>query len=308
MKTLSLSIALTLVAATSYGQGYIPIPDTLAVWRQSFYAMGMFDKYQIYTAEKTTIDSFVYTVLRRTGNSNYYGTAYGYTDTLFGFFRNDTLNRKVFFRSSLTDTADRLMYDFTLNVGDTIPSTWLGNNWLNVIDSVDTVWMYGQPRRRLSFIDYSFIPGAEGAIIEGIGSLHGFAEQLTVPMEPMSYSLECFSYKDSAYSFSFHNLPPTLAHPTYSGSSCWLYSEIKEFEKQFIVSTFPNPFSDQLTFSLSDNEQASVLLYDFLGQQILQQTFKNSTTLNTEQLPEGIYFYELRNDKGAIRNGKLLKQ
>ena len=307
MKTLLLSITLTFFTATSYGQGYIPIPDTLAVWRQSFYATGMFDKYQIYTAEKTTIDSFVYTVLRRTGNSNYFGTANGYTDTLFGFFRNDTLNRKVFFRSSLTDTADQLMYDFTLNVGDTIPSTWLGNNWLNVIDSVDTVWMYGQPRRRLSFLDYSFIPGAEGAIIEGIGSLHGFAEQLTVPMEPMSYSLECFSYKDSAYSFSWGNLPPQLDQPTYSGSSCWLYSEIKEFENHSSVSLFPNPFSTQLTFSAADNEQTSISLYNFLGQKVLQQTFTNNTTINTEQLAEGIYIYELRNEAGTVTTGKVVK-
>jgi len=308
MKTLLLSIVLTLVAATSYGQGYIPIPDTLAVWRQSFYAMGMFDKYQIYTAEKTTIDSLVYTVLRRTGNSSYYGVANGYTDTLFGFFRNDTLNRKVFFRKYVTDTTDQLMYDFTLNVGDTIPSTWLGNNYLNVIDSVDTVWMYGQPRRRLSFIDWSFIPGAEGTIIEGIGSLHGFAEQLTVPLEPMSYSLECFSYKDSAYSFSYHNLPPTLDHPTYSGSSCWLYSEIKETEKLSLVTLYPNPFFDNLTFAATDNVPTTVSLYNFFGQQILQQTFTNSTTINTDQLAGGIYFYELRNDKGTLKTGKVVKQ
>ncbi|MES2622044.1 MAG: T9SS type A sorting domain-containing protein [Bacteroidota bacterium] len=308
MKTLLLLITLTFVAVTTFGQSYIPIPDTLAVWRQSFYASEMFDKYQIYTAEKTTIDSFVYTVLRKTGNSNYYGTANGYTDTLFGFFRNDTLNRKVFFRSSLTDTADGVLYDFTLNVGDTIPSTWLGNNYLNIIDSVDTVWMYGQPRRRLSFIDYSFIPGAEGAIIEGIGSLHGFAEQLTVPLEPMWYQLECFSYKDSAYSFSWHNLPPQLDHPIYSGSSCWLYSEIKETEKQSLGTPSPNPFSDKLTLVVTANKQTTISLYNFIGQQVLQQTFANSTTINTEQLADGIYFYELRNENGTIKTGKVVKQ
>jgi hypothetical protein len=123
----------------------------------------------------------------------------------------------------------------------------------------------------------------------------------------MSYSLECFSYKDSAYSFSWGNLPPQLDQPTYSGSSCWLYSEIKEFENHSSVSLFPNPFSTQLTFSVADNEQTSISLYNFLGQKVLQQTFTNNTTINTEQLAEGIYIYELRNEAGTVTTGKVVK-
>ena len=74
------------------------------------------------------------------------------------------------------------------------------------------------------------------------------------------------------------------------------------------LKVFPNPFSNQLTFTLSDNEQTTVSLYDILGLQVLQQTFTNSTTINTDQLGEGIYFYQLREDRGAIKNGKVLKQ
>lgn len=70
----------------------------------------------------------------------------------------------------------------------------------------------------------------------------------------------------------------------------------------------PNPFSTQLTFSLTDNEQTTVSLCNFLGQQVLQQAFTNSTTINTEQLADGIYFYELRSDKGTLKTGKLVKQ
>jgi hypothetical protein len=74
------------------------------------------------------------------------------------------------------------------------------------------------------------------------------------------------------------------------------------------VVVFPNPFSNQLTFSVSVNEQTTVSLYNFLGQEILQQTFTNSTTINTEQLADGIYFYELRNDTGTLKTGKVIKQ
>ncbi len=75
------------------------------------------------------------------------------------------------------------------------------------------------------------------------------------------------------------------------------------------VSPFPNPFSNQLTFSLAHNAQTTVSLYNFLGQQVLQQTtFTNITTLNTEQLANGIYFYQLMNGKQIIKSGKLIKQ
>lgn len=83
---------------------------------------------------------------------------------------------------------------------------------------------------------------------------------------------------------------------------------IRQTERSDNVSVFPNPFSTQLIFSLMDNEQTTISLYDFLGQQVLQQTFTNSKTINTEQLADGIYFYELRNSKGILKTGKVFKQ
>jgi hypothetical protein len=73
------------------------------------------------------------------------------------------------------------------------------------------------------------------------------------------------------------------------------------------ITCFPNPFSKQLTFNLAYYEQATILLYDLLGQRVLQQTFTNSTTISTEQLAKGIYFYELRNGKEVVKTGKILK-
>ena len=74
------------------------------------------------------------------------------------------------------------------------------------------------------------------------------------------------------------------------------------------VNAFPNPFSTQLTFVLTDKVQTTVTLYDFLGRHILQQAFTSSTELNTEQLADGIYFYEIRNSKGTLTTGKVVKQ
>lgn len=74
------------------------------------------------------------------------------------------------------------------------------------------------------------------------------------------------------------------------------------------IKAFPNPFSNQITFTSSEKVPTTVSLYNSLGQPVLQQTFTNSTTINTEQLAHGMYFYRWRNDKGVLKTGKVVKQ
>ena len=74
------------------------------------------------------------------------------------------------------------------------------------------------------------------------------------------------------------------------------------------IKIIPNPFSNQLTFSLADNnELTTVYLFNCLGELVLQQTFTNSTTINTVQMQGGIYFYELKNNNGILKTGKVIK-
>lgn len=83
---------------------------------------------------------------------------------------------------------------------------------------------------------------------------------------------------------------------------------VLEFDKTDALLVFPNPFIGNLNIQLKNYEPSEIILYDFSSRKILQQTFTNSTTLNTEQLENGIYFYEVRNKKGSIKNGKVMKQ
>jgi len=103
---------------------------------------------------------------------------------------------------------------------------------------------------------------------------------------------------------------PLLDNAVTIDTSCFpLTVSTNNITKQFpTVNVYPNPFTNQFTVQLSDNGQTTILLYNFVGQQLWQQTFTNSTTINTEQLADGIYFYELRNDKGVIKTGKVVKQ
>lgn len=308
MRNFSFSFAFSaLLVFYSTAQEYIPIPDTLAIWRQSFSAMDYSTRYQIFTAEKISIDSFTYTSLRITGYTEEYGNSTSYSDSLYGYFRNDIANKTVYFRESLEDTEDKVLYEFNLEVGDTIPSYWYGNNWVNVIDSIDTVWMFGQARKRWSFIDYSFIPGAQGAIIEGVGSIHGFTWGLTIPYEPAWAMIECFSHNDSAYTFE-GTLPPNLAQPIYTDASCWKYTNIVNFEDKTSFGIYPNPFNNQLNISSNNDNLITFSLYNYFGQLVEKLTFKNDFSINTEYLSKGLYFYEIKHSDYTRQTGKVLKE
>ena len=74
------------------------------------------------------------------------------------------------------------------------------------------------------------------------------------------------------------------------------------------VETNPNPFDNILTFTTNENGQSVITLYDLSSRKLLQQTFTNSTTINTEQLAKGMYLYTLRNKNGIIKNGKVIKE
>lgn len=49
------------------------------------------------------------------------------------------------------------------------------------------------------------------------------------------------------------------------------------------------------------------MIYDILSKKLLQQTFTNSVSLNTKQFENGIYIYEVRNNNGVIKKGKIVK-
>ena len=74
------------------------------------------------------------------------------------------------------------------------------------------------------------------------------------------------------------------------------------------LKVYPNPITDELNVLCTNNEVYEFILYDLSSRKLLQQTFTNTTTINTEQLAKGMYLYTVRNKNGIIKNGKVIKQ
>jgi hypothetical protein len=82
---------------------------------------------------------------------------------------------------------------------------------------------------------------------------------------------------------------------------------INENGSSNVTNIFPNPVSDKLTVTINNKLLSEIILYDITSRKLLQQAFTNSVTLNTARLAKGIYVYEVRNNKGEVKKGKVIK-
>ncbi len=76
------------------------------------------------------------------------------------------------------------------------------------------------------------------------------------------------------------------------------------------INCFPNPFSFQTTLSINcpnTPEQFKLTVYDITGKIFFSQVVTNSksVTIYKNDLPNGMYFYQLHNKAGVLGNGKL---
>lgn len=72
------------------------------------------------------------------------------------------------------------------------------------------------------------------------------------------------------------------------------------------VNISPNPVQNQLNITLESNIETELNLIDLTGRTISTSTFQTETQINTSELAKGIYFVELKNEEGRLRQ-KIVK-
>jgi uncharacterized delta-60 repeat protein len=76
----------------------------------------------------------------------------------------------------------------------------------------------------------------------------------------------------------------------------------------YAIRVYPNPFSDNLHISIEKDEPAEIILYDLTSRIVIDQGFMKSVFLETQQLPKGLYFYEILNKSGVLGKGKVIAE
>ncbi|MFZ4740999.1 MAG: T9SS type A sorting domain-containing protein [Bacteroidales bacterium] len=87
-----------------------------------------------------------------------------------------------------------------------------------------------------------------------------------------------------------------------------LSAGINEVEKEN-VKVFPNPATNSITFNTGMYKDFILTIFNAIGQTVMQKQLATSiTTLNIQSFQQGMYYYQLINDKGKVISGKFVKE
>lgn len=80
---------------------------------------------------------------------------------------------------------------------------------------------------------------------------------------------------------------------------------------QNIFNVYPNPTTQFITFEIINNNQTNfeIEIADICGKKINSYNYSNSPLqINLSNMPNGLYFYQIKMNNQSIQNGKFLKQ
>lgn len=307
MKVLYVIIFISM-SSTVLAQSYMPFPDSNAVLIQaSFRYFGGHEHETVTDPLSFGSDSILGGVTYHTlhghsivdwadnwGNQQTYqsGTDF-YPDAIKVLFRQDIPN-KLIYQWDINTNQEQVLYDFNnLIIGQPYPQTLNNMDYPQILvmasDSVllndglyHERWVLGS-----NSIDSGFV-----SIIEGMGSTMGFNLPIAIPFEQSSSTL-CFNIDGNSV-FDGWADAVGLIQPRYSENCEANVSVTKIVGSLLNVSVWPNPVLDIVNIKSSERIE-KLVLYDLLGQKILEQNVQNAvnTELSLADLPAGNYLLKV---------------
>jgi hypothetical protein len=304
MKKLILFILiLSAIAVKSQTNIYHPFPDSAAFWNieySSGYGSDSYDEnYSITFSGDTIINSTAYHKLvapkiKYFSHSGANGYSTGWDSGYYaGSIRQDTALRTVYFVLP-NDSIEWLLYDFNLEVGDTLKGYLVDSSSVTyIVQQVDSYFVDNSYRKTWAYNGNSF------SLIEGIGSMGGLIERF-IDMDPVAsetFWVQCFVQNDTTI------FPET-------GFSCELITNVHEKNtQQFSIAISPNPFSTYATVQLSPQfSNSEMYIYNALGVLVYNEKIDQESyhLFNRKNLPSGIYFMQFLNKKAETATLKFL--
>lgn len=191
------------------------------------------------------------------------------------YLREDTIEKKVYMTFS-NPVDEVLLYDFSLNVGDTLHSTYYMPYDTLICSSIENITLLnGEIRKKFIFNSY---PAGFMYYIESIGGINGL-------FEPILPGFESFS----GYFCVSENNDNLL------GTRCDNYFvNINEADKlKFLIAPNPAHESFQINVDLSDSAMIFKLI-DVNGKEVLHKTITQEvTTIPINGVPPGMYLFSI---------------
>lgn len=192
--------------------------------------------------------------------------------------RQDSLNKKIYVNLP-SENVDTLLYDYNLQLGDTLPDSFvIPKGKYFVVSKIDSINFNGKYFKSFNYLNSN---QNEKLWIEGVGSVNGLIEQtLGYPFEA-GYVLTDFCNSDFSDCSQKMNL-----------SSGRLISKARKIAIYY----------NQINYSFSideskipgDLKESFVAVYNILGVNVYNQKITEAKTeIDASQLPKGIYLLKL---------------
>lgn len=280
---------------------YHPLPESDATWvfgvrSMCFGYSSINEIYDVRITGDTVIGNQTYHQLRsrfmrKNSGSECPAWIHGY----IGSFRQNVNEQKVYFIAP-DSTDEKLLYDFTLQVGDTLKgylsemTTWQNTPQPFIISSIDTVMVGGSQRRR-----WNFSTGYNLSIIEGIGSSYGLVRIFPVFNDFDEIEIMCFEQNN------------TSLYPDTS-LICQTINTERFKSEENEIRVYPNPFSE-LTQIENLPKNATVKIIKPTGELVFQDIVESSGNIVIQRntlKSSGMYMLHIYHEASLLRVKKLI--
>jgi hypothetical protein len=297
---MSLLVSLLLFTASSIHSQTAGDIDTLSQWRvdaevANSYGV-VYDHFKYFIDGDTVINANTYFKVYKSGYTYFWEYSGGITDSVYYdhmYVRPLREKDNRWYTINNYPGEDVLLYDFTLEIGDTLES-FAG---IAIISNVDSILIDGVYKRKLDW-HYDF---DQGYFIEDIGASSGLFESFLF-FENFS-TLYCYAID---YVVLWNNP---------AGGECDLSVDVHEFQISTIISAFPNPLTNYtaIEFELYSVCNMQFTVYNNMGDVVYEKVTQlllpgnHIVSWSPGPLPAGLYFGVLKLDDN-VEVIKLLKQ
>jgi hypothetical protein len=279
---------------------YVPLPENNAYWTNYLTAQwanlnenGWSHIWSNYlTGNDTVINSIDYVQLicatRFESFNSSSGMSAGSTSYQYiGAFRNDANTKKVFYIPK-NDTAEKLLYDFNLSLGDTV-SNWYNITYpaaVGVVSQIDSVYLDSQYLQRFRFFynQYDTI-----YLIEGIGLTSGLLSAVQY-VGAVYEDLLCFGVGNMSIYPNSNQFCGFIGISEKSAST---------------LNVFPNPTSGIL--KLGEIERSAIIFNQFGSRVMRIDDDSGFDEIDLTDLPAGIYYCSLSSGENYYQAFKIIK-
>jgi len=265
-------------------------------------------EYQYLITGDTVVNGITYHHLTQKGYSRIVtpsGSQVTPIDFCMGYFRNDSLEKKVWHTGNF-NLSERLLYDFNLQLGDSliIEDDFYGD-YIGIISNIDTLLLADDSHKRFTVFwerrphDY---PYEYSYIIEGIGSTMGlfsFLYEKESPIySPFYAMLRCFTVNED----------PIYIEPTGWGDCTPLNTIEDYYQNKTMITVYPNPVSHEFQIQSDLSNLDEVFIYTIQGQCVSHIKLQcKSQKINITTLQAGVYLLKVKDTQGNIYTTKIIK-